>query len=920
MSEAAEKVRRASDKLKDKLIEEIEDLLRQMDEEGLEHLDPAVLSPMLRIWIRGQYGFLPTSITKDLLNAYKVVLENYRAVQSDLNGLNTSVLGESEEEQFEQALFKPFKYRSVKKELGNEKFERLLYVIKETYGLPRPVHSNVVLVIMEAKDEGHELTPLSIILQKLREEVGFTKNMVYRVKSDFFGNGNTAKSLQAVLFDAIGEVNGEPAFRLKDSVVKFVKAKILELLGYEQEAEDLLDYTNSAKDFLRNFKRDGEEVYLEKVRELVREGGKDFYVDYLDLVRYDPRLAKALFDEPEFVLGAFENAVRELQEEVYEEIARLEPELFDDEFEPVEVRVKVGNFPRVFRPRDMRPDLVGKFVAVEGYVTSASKVVPFFEVATYVCTKCGHELGLLNRPTREPARPPSKCPSCGAKRAWDFDVKKSRKVEIQHFVVRDAPESLHVGENPKELSAYILGSGAGAVDVGDKVVLYGILRVRETLRKSVAESDYVLEVIHVEQLNRGFQVELSKKDVKEVLQLKDLYGDDLPDAVARSIMPWIGGYESVKKALALAVVSAEGLWDKRTTIHVLLAGDPGVGKSRLALDLENVAPKVLTAEGGGSSRAGLTASFEKDELTGKFTVKGGLLVLGSDGIVIVDEFSSLKREDINALKTCMEHGFVAPAKAGISNMKLRATATIIGTANPKAGRIDRRQLLIDQLDVPFPVLTRFDLIFAFFDEPEKEKDEEIGWSILSEVKRRKNRKPPKRVIEAELLKKLFAYARFNVFPEIDDEVGRLMVEEFKRIRRKTKQSGAPVSRRVMDAIVRLAYAHAKLRLAEKVERIDVEEAVRLVWESLEYVAYDPETGEIDASILEVGVPSRERERFELFVRVMEKLARNRDVVPLEVVFRTLEEKGLSEDEIRKFLEKGEKLNYLQVEGEFVRWL
>ena len=916
---SVEEVRKASDRLKDQLIEDIERVLKVMDEEGLEHVDPAVLSPMLRVWIRGQYGFLPTSITKDLLNAYKTVLENYRSVRDSTNTDEHGVRKEILEENDEHLMFVMFAYRSVKNKLGPERFDELLKIIKETYGLPRPVHANTILVMIEAKDEGHDLIPVSKILQKLKD-IGFTKNMVDRMKWDFFGTNEKAKTLQAVLFDAVGVVNGEPAFRLKDSVVKFVKAKVLELLGYENEAEDLLDYTNSAKDFLKNFKRDGEEIYLERVKELVRDGGRDFYVDYLDLAKYDPRLAKSLFDEPDFVLGAFENAVRELQLEAYEELSRLEPELFDDEFEPVDVVVKVGNFPRVLRPRDMRPDLVAKFVAVEGYITSASKVVPFFEKAVYVCEKCGHELGLLNRPTREPAKPPAKCPACGARNAWNFDVRKSGKVEIQHFVVRDAPESLHVGENPKELSAYILGPDAGAVDVGDKVVLYGILRVRERLNKSLAESDYVLEVVHVEQLNRGFMLELNKKDKEEVLKLRERFGDDLPDAVARSIAPGISGYESVKKALALAVVSAEGLWDKRTTIHVLLAGDPGVGKSRLALDLENVAPKVLTAEGGGSSRAGLTASFEKDEVTGKFTVKGGLLVLGSDGIVLVDEFSSLRREDINALKTCMEHGFVAPAKAGISNMKLRATATIVGTANPRAGRIDRSQLLIDQLDVPFPVLTRFDLIFAFFDEPDGERDEEVGWSIISEIKRRKGKKPPGRVIEAELLKKLFAYARFNVFPEVDDEVSRLMVEEFKRIRRKTKQGGAPVSRRVMDAIARLAYAHAKLRLAERVERVDVKEAVRLIWESMEYVAYDPETGEVDASILEVGVPSRERERFELFVRVMEMLARKHEAVPLELVLRTLEEKGLSEDEVRRFLEKGERLNYLNVEGEFVRWL
>jgi|GEM_PF-2770122 replicative DNA helicase Mcm len=920
MTETLEKVREAASMLRDKLIVEMLKLIKQMDDEGLDKINPQALSPMLRAWIKGHYGIVPNTITKDLLKTYIEVLENYGMFVRDTNIDEQTVRGELTEKNNEHQVFGAFVYRSLKKQLGDEKFETLLKSIKETYGLPRPVHANTLLVMLDIMENDRiEVIPISLIEKRLKEDAGFTKSMIDRMRWDFFGNGNVAKALQAVLFDAVGIVNGEKAFKLKDSVVKFIKAKVLELLGYEQEAEEMLDYTNNAKEFLRNFRKDGEAVYLEKIKDIVLGEKVDyFYIDYLDLAKYDPRLARRLFDEPEFVLGAFENAVMELQEELFEEISSENPELFDEEFKPVFLEVHVGNFPHVIRPRDVRTDFAEKFVAVEGIITSASKVVPFFEIATYVCKHCSKEIGLFNRPTRIPAKPPSKCPDCDAKGSFELDVRKSKKVEIQHFIVRDAPEMLNVGENAKELEAYLLGKMAGAVDVGDKVILYGILRVKERLSKKIAETDYVLEVIHVEQLNRGIQLELSKKDVQEVLKLGEMFGEDLPDAVARSIAPWIRGYEEVKKALALAVVSAEGLWDKRTTIHVLLAGDPGVGKSRLALDLENVAPKFLLAEGGGSSRAGLTASFEKDELTGKFTVRGGLLVLGSDGIVLVDEFSNLKREDINALKTCMEHGFVAPAKAGISNVKLRATATIVGTANPKAGKIDRTRLLIDQLDIPFPVLTRFDLIFAFFDEPDEEKDEEIGWSILSEVKRKKG-EPPKRIIPAELLKKLFAYARFNVFPEVTEEAQRLMVSEFVKLRKKTSTNGNSVSRRIMDALVRLSYAHAKLRLADKVEKVDVEEAVRLIWKSLEYVAYDPETGEIDVSILQVGVPSREREKFELFIRVMENLARKYGNIRIDIIKNVLNEKGLSDDEIERFLERGEKLGYLRQLGDFVEW-
>lgn len=66
--------------------------------------------------------------------------------------------------------------------------------------------------------------------------------------------------------------------------------------------------------------------------------------------------------------------------------------------------------------------------------------------------------------------------------------------------------------------------------------------------------------------------------------------------------------------------------------------------------------------------------------------------------------------------------------------------------------------------------------------------------------------------------------------------------------------------RQLESLIRLAEAHAKVRLSPLVEAADVEEAWRLHREALKQSATDPLSGRIDAAILATGVSSAARQR------------------------------------------------------------
>lgn len=66
--------------------------------------------------------------------------------------------------------------------------------------------------------------------------------------------------------------------------------------------------------------------------------------------------------------------------------------------------------------------------------------------------------------------------------------------------------------------------------------------------------------------------------------------------------------------------------------------------------------------------------------------------------------------------------------------------------------------------------------------------------------------------------------------------------------------------RQLESMIRLAEAHAKMRLSEVVTRDDVVEAVRLIKSALKQAATDARTGLIDMSLLTEGTSASERRR------------------------------------------------------------
>lgn len=131
--------------------------------------------------------------------------------------------------------------------------------------------------------------------------------------------------------------------------------------------------------------------------------------------------------------------------------------------------------------------------------------------------------------------------------------------------------------------------------------------------------------------------------------------------------------------------------------------------------------------------------------------------------------------------------------------------------------------------------------------------------------------------------------------------------------------------RQLESMIRLAEAHAKMRLSPLVTASDVYEAVRLIKSALKQAATDARTGLIDMGLLTEGVGVGERRRKgdlkKAVVAVLDELSRGGGNVRWGELVRKVEEGGSVGVEGREFEEvvRGlEQEGLVQIVGEGAR--
>ena len=248
------------------------------------------------------------------------------------------------------------------------------------------------------------------------------------------------------------------------------------------------------------------------------------------------------------------------------------------------------------------------------------------------------------------------------------------------------------------------------------------------------------------------------------------------------------------------------------------------------------------------------------------------------------------------------HNTVSIAKASIV-ATLPARTAILAAANPKLGRFDPYLPILDQIDIPETLLTRFDLKFALRDVPDRARDEALVDHI---VRARVNEEVAKPVLDLNFLRKYIVYARKTCTDiRLTDEAAAMLKNFYVELRNRyagEEIPTVPITLRQFEALIRLAEASAKVRLDNWVRVEDAERAIRLMKISLQQLGIDVETGRIDIDKIESGISASKRSKMRMVLDIIAdletKLGKN---VPIEDVKAAAEEQGIKD--IDEILEK-----------------
>ncbi|XP_009794628.1 putative DNA helicase MCM8 [Nicotiana tabacum] len=591
---------------------------------------------------------------------------------------------------------------------------------------------------------------------------------------------------------------------------------------------------------------------------------------------------------------------------------KLGDESFDDF---VKINIRLHNYPEsMIALKNLKAAYIDRLVSVRGTVVKVSTVKPLVMQMDFTCTKCGISI------TRDfpdgKFSPPPICKLQGCKcRTFNPIRSTARLIDFQKIRIQELlkSENHEEGRVPRTVECELSEDLVDACIPGDIVTVTGIIRVINNYMdigggksKSKNQGLHYLYVEVISITNSKSQSTLqgsqdnsnarstepfdlfsfTSKDLEFIVKFSEEYGSDVFRQVLQSICPSIYGHELVKAGITLALFGGvrkhsmdQNKVPVRGDIHIIIVGDPGLGKSQLLQAAASISPRGIYICGNATTNAGLTVAVVKDPLTGDYAFEAGAMVLADRGLCCIDEFDKLSAEH-QALLEAMEQQCVSVAKAGLV-ASLPARTSVLAAANPVGGHYNRAKTVNENLKMSGALLSRFDLVFILLDKPDEVLDKRLSEHIMS-LHAKSVEQPPstKRLCTAlldvreidlnakqgslvaklkldpkkdsdfvplpgSLLRIYIAYARTYIFPRMTKPAADILQKFYLKLRdHNTSADGTPITARQLESLVRLAQARARVDLREEITEQDALDVVEIMNESL-YDKYVDEHGFVD---------------------------------------------------------------------------
>uniref|UniRef100_A0A336K914 DNA replication licensing factor MCM4 n=1 Tax=Culicoides sonorensis TaxID=179676 RepID=A0A336K914_CULSO len=607
-----------------------------------------------------------------------------------------------------------------------------------------------------------------------------------------------------------------------------------------------------------------EPLYMQKLDEIHELEEPFLNVNCEHLKTFDEQLYRQLICYPQEVIPTFDMTVNEMFFEKY-------PAALLDH----QIQVRPFNAEQNRNMRALNPEDIDQLISVNGMVIRVSNIIPEMREAFFKCMVCSFTTSV--EIDRGRIAEPTLCTHCNTNHCFQLVHNRSQFSDKQLIKLQESPDDMTAGQTPHNILLYSHNDLCDKVQPGDRVTVTGIYRaipVQENPRQRSVKSVYKthIDVVHFRKIdNKRLYEEEDGKDhmfTPERIELLRKLSEkpDVYDRLARTVAPSIYENLDIKKGILLQLfggtkkkLATAGRQDFRAEIHILLCGDPGTSKSQLLQYVYHLVPRSQYTSGKGSSAVGLTAYVTKDVETKQLVLQTGALVLADNGVCCIDEFDKMNDSIRSVMHEVMEQQTLSIAKAGII-CQLNARTSILAAANPCESQWNKNKTIIENVQLPHTLMSRFDLIFLVLDPQDELYDKRLATHLVSLYY--KNRQDDEDTLfDMSVLRDYLAYAKEHIHPVLSEEAQQRLVQAYVDMRKVGAGRGQiSAYPRQLESLIRLAEAHAKVRLSPEVKVIDVEEAWRLHREALKQSATDPLSGKIDVGILTTGLSTEARKK------------------------------------------------------------
>jgi replicative DNA helicase Mcm len=625
-----------------------------------------------------------------------------------------------------------------------------------------------------------------------------------------------------------------------------------------------------------------------------------FYIDYNKLC--------SEFKEDIQSLGDFNIFSKQFTDDVKRIVSSIDNEFFDM-IKDINIKVRFKNFlydrtknkfPNLTPIRSINSNLMGTYLCFRGVIRNVILSKAKMKKQEFECLDCGAVCDLdFNENSVFDGR---HCVSCNSEMLSLIPIIGGTD-DYQMLTIEEL--SNDSDSDISQVTVRIDGDLVNKFNLGESVIVTGNIRldvynddVINQYKKKVADKkiyrylsayggptngidvDWFVEVNHMEIISDS-NIMFNSITKDEIAEIKRLSTDHhLVDKLVASFAPDIYGHEVEKEALIYQLIGGNGKsldpsLDKRGEIHIFLLGDPSTAKTDLLLWSLGIAHKSKFVYGGNMSKVGLTGGAEQTA-GGKWVLTAGIASITDMGLLGIDEMNDVPDETLGALKEIMEKQTSTTTKirSGSSNTRV----SILGSANPpKGNRYNKHKGFFDNLGINISLFTRFDYVALFRDIPDPSKDGFIIEKIINSYEKI-NTAP----ISRELLAKYIYYMKTQApIPKLSENAKNRIHTFFLKIRtidlnENAKNPGAPenvtITARQIQSLLRFAYARARLLCKTEVDEFDVERAEVIITHMLNHIGIDPNTGKVDANILNGVKPTSEISRENVFFDQLQRMA------------------------------------------------